>query len=376
MKSLRIFILLSAICCMLPSVAQTRVSLLTASPGSAIYELDGHTGLRIANDSLGYDQVINWGLFDFESPNFVYRFVKGETDYMCGAVPAEYFINSYLRDGRTVTEQILDLTPAQTERLTAMIRENLLPGNRVYRYNYVKDNCATRPLNMIEAATGRRFEFGDTLSGITYRDEMRFNHRYYPWYQFGIDLALGSGLDYELTPRETAFSPLRLQKLMSSQLIVSETHVHGTESLHPSPTPWWLSPDTVCWIIFTVVLALTMADLRRKKVNRVLDTILYSAFGLIGCLVAFLIFVSVHEATSPNWLLAWVNPLCFLGAVLPWIKSAKKTLICYHFANFAVLILLLLCREYTGQVFNQAFIPLILTDLTRSGAVIYICRKN
>ena len=46
---------------MLPSVAQTRVSLLTASPGSAIYELDGHTGLRIANDSLGYDQVINWG---------------------------------------------------------------------------------------------------------------------------------------------------------------------------------------------------------------------------------------------------------------------------------------------------------------------------
>ena len=110
--------------------------------------------------------------------------------------------------------------------------------------------------------------------------------------------------------------------------------------------------------------------------NRVLDTILYSAFGLIGCLVAFLIFVSEHEATSPNWLLAWVNPLCFLGAVLPWIKSAKKTLICYHFANFAVLILLLLCREYTGQVFNQAFIPLILTDLTRSGAVIYICRKN
>ena len=246
----------------------------------------------------------------------------------------------------------------------------------MYRYNYVKDNCATRPLDMIEAATGRRFDFGDTLSGITYRDEMRFNHRYYPWYQFGIDLALGSGLDYELTPRETAFSPLRLQKLMSSQLIVSETHVHGTESLHPSPTPWWLSPDTVCWIIFTVVLALTMADLRRKKVNRVLDTILYSAFGLIGCLVAFLIFVSEHEATSPNWLLAWVNPLCFLGAVLPWIKSAKKTLICYHFANFAVLILLLLCREYTGQVFNQAFIPLILTDLTRSGAVIYICRKN
>lgn len=84
---------------MLPSVAQTRVSLLTASPGSAIYELDGHTGLRIANDSLGYDQVINWGLFDFEAPNFVYRFVKGETDYMCGTVPADYFINS--SPGRT-----------------------------------------------------------------------------------------------------------------------------------------------------------------------------------------------------------------------------------------------------------------------------------
>ena len=28
------------------------------------------------------DSVWNFGIFDFREPNFVYRFVKGETDYM------------------------------------------------------------------------------------------------------------------------------------------------------------------------------------------------------------------------------------------------------------------------------------------------------
>lgn len=56
-----------------------RVSLLTAYPGADIYQLEGHTALRIRHPQRG-DYVVNWGLFDFDSPGFVYRFVKGETD--------------------------------------------------------------------------------------------------------------------------------------------------------------------------------------------------------------------------------------------------------------------------------------------------------
>ena len=368
---------------MLPSVAQTRVSLLTASPGSAIYELDGHTGLRITNDSLGYDQVINWGLFDFEAPNFVYRFVKGETDYMCGAVPAEYFINSYLRDGRTVTEQILDLTPAQTERLTAMIRENLLPGNRVYRYNYVKDNCATRPLDMIEAATGRRFEFGDTLSGITYRDEMRFNHRYYPWYQFGIDIALGSGIDYLLSRREMTFAPAELDKMLVNAEVGGRKLVSHSFAMIDFPednavddaTPWYLSPLAVCWLFFALALALTVYDIRRRRVSRWFDAIYFGLLGLAGCVLTYLIFISVHEATSPNYLYLWLNPLCLLVPCLIFVKRTSIVLNCFQIVNFAVLLALLAVWPFLPQSANPAFLPLVGAEILRAASYIYITRK-
>lgn len=355
--------------------AAPTVSLLTCSPGPAVYELDGHTGLRVADADTGVDLVVNWGLFDFNSPNFLWRFVTGRTDYMCGATSTEHFISSYTRAGRTVTEQVLDLTPAQTDTLLRLLDTNLRPEHRTYRYNYVKDNCATRPLELIEQAVGRPLDFGPGGAGISFRDEMRANHRLYPWYQFGIDLALGPGIDYELTPRQTAFSPLRLQRLMTSQPLVSHTVVHGSPTLQLRPTPWWLSPMAVCWTAFALVLALSVADLRRGRESRWADTVLFGAMALAGCLIAFLVTVSSHEATSPNWLLLWLNPLCALGAILPWIKSAKKALFCYHFINFAVLILLLLCWKLTGQSLNGAFIPLILMDMTRSGTMIMLCRR-
>lgn len=38
----------------------------------------------------GRDLAVNYGIFDFDSPNFIYRFVKGETDYMVAAIPSAY----------------------------------------------------------------------------------------------------------------------------------------------------------------------------------------------------------------------------------------------------------------------------------------------
>lgn len=85
------------------------VSLITCLPGNQVYELEGHTALRIKRGD--NDLAVNYGIFDFDSPNFIYRFVKGETDYMVAAYPFEYFMADYMRHGRRVVEQHLDLTP-------------------------------------------------------------------------------------------------------------------------------------------------------------------------------------------------------------------------------------------------------------------------
>ena len=64
--------------------ANPKFSVLTCSPGSEAYSLYGHTGLRYCDEEKGIDIVFNYGYFDFDSPNFAWRFILGETDYMVG----------------------------------------------------------------------------------------------------------------------------------------------------------------------------------------------------------------------------------------------------------------------------------------------------
>lgn len=368
--------------------AMPRVSILVASPGAEIYELEGHAGLRII-DSDGSDYTVNWGLFDFNSPGFVYRFVKGETDYSAGVCPSDWFIGSYLRHGRGVKEIPLNLTPRQVDMVKALVEENLRPENRVYRYNYVKDNCSTRPLKVIERAIGDSIllpvpsEFAGRQA--TFRDVMRRYHRNYPWYQFGIDLALGSGIDYPLSAREFAFAPVLLPEMLAEAVTSGGVRVAASDaidlatgtvadSVDAEPTPWYLTPLAVSSLLVLVAIGVTLCDIRRHRVSRWFDCALFSLYGLTGCVLTFLVFVSVHEATSPNWLLAWLNPFCFIGGWLVWLKSCRKVVLCYHFVNFAVLILLAVVWPWLGQVGNVAFIPLIVADAMRSASYVYINR--
>lgn len=59
------------------------ISLLTCSPHEEVYSLYGHTALRMHDLHQGrqHDVVFNWGVFNFEKPHFVLRFVFGLTDY-------------------------------------------------------------------------------------------------------------------------------------------------------------------------------------------------------------------------------------------------------------------------------------------------------
>lgn len=269
------------------------VSLLTCSEGREIYELEGHTGLRIQHPLYG-DFTVNWGVFDFDSPGFVYRFVKGETDYIAAAVSTDRFLEAYRRQGRTVREQTLRLTPAQTDRLVDMIMTNIRPENRVYRYNYVLDNCATRPLMMIEKAIGDTLTLGSkALEGrdaTTFRNVMRHYHRNYPWYQFGIDTALGSGIDRPISQRETGFAPVVLADMIAGattpggeQLTLSDGYLIGSSATPPAPagpTPWTLTPMFWASVIFLLAIWVSIRQKQgRAKAARWFDTLYFSLCG-------------------------------------------------------------------------------------------------
>lgn len=371
-----------------------RVSLITCRAGANIYELEGHTALRFVDPVTGDDVTVNWGLFDFDAPNFVYRFVKGETDYCVGAAPTPFFLTAYGRQGRRVVEQELNLTPAQATRLRELVIENLRPENRVYRYNYVLDNCSTRPLRLIEKVVGDTLSYGSAALApevtTTFRNAMRHYHVNYPWYQFGIDLALGSGIDRPITVSEAAFAPESLEIMMESAMLpggekvvkATSTLVNGTAEGGPlTATPWWLTPMFWCSVVALISIYFSVKQLRSGNfrgttATRIFDTLLFGLFGVLGLILTFLIFVSVHEATSPNWLYLWLNPLCFIAVAGVWVKRAKVLLFSYQIANFALLIALVVIFLCGIQSPNPAFYPLIIADMMRAIAYILTYGTN
>ena len=145
-------------------------SLLTCAPGQEIYELFGHTAIRYQNFTRNEDYVFNYGMFSFRTPNFVYRFVKGETDYQLGITPYIYFQAEYAMRGSSVYQQVLNLTEAEKQKLYDLLRENYLPQNRIYRYNYFYDNCTTRARDQIEKAVAGTVVYPEQVPASSFRE--------------------------------------------------------------------------------------------------------------------------------------------------------------------------------------------------------------
>ena len=126
------------------SLDSVRISLLTCEPGSEIYALFGHSAIRYENPAKQEDWVFNYGMFSFKEPNFVMRFVKGETDYQLGVVPFRYFEAEYGMRGSSVYQQELNLTNAEKEKLAGLLFENYLPANQRLRCRHY--NSCLHPL--------------------------------------------------------------------------------------------------------------------------------------------------------------------------------------------------------------------------------------
>lgn len=346
--------------CPQPSQApdSLRVSLLTCSPGAEIFELYGHEALRIKGNLAGkpVDEVYNYGVFDYAAPNFIYRFVKGETDYFVDVAPTDWFLNSYYVQGRRVDEQPLNLTQSQAAVLYERLQDDLLPENRSYRYRYFSNNCSTRILDHIDAVAPDALPSG-TQTNLTYRRLIERYNEGYPWYQLGIDVALGSAIDHPISLRQTMFVPMELLRHYGS----SQTLVEGCGDRRQPPTPWYLSPLFVCWTVAVAIAVCLFCGIRMTW----LRSLWFLLLGLAGSLVFFLIFASDHEGTSPNLLGWWLNPLWLIAAATIWLGPNRFNR-CLLTAGGAVTGVLLLAWPILPQSTNAALFPLM-------GATLLLC---
>ena len=368
-----------------------RLSLLTCGAGEEIYSLFGHTGIRYENPARGIDVVFNYGIFNFNTPNFILRFALGETDYQLGVTDYERFAAEYEYLGRDVWQQTLNLSAEEKERLVTLLEENYRPENRVYRYNFFFDNCATRPRDRIEKAISGRLLYADNMTeastGKTFRDLVHQYTRGHSWSRFGIDLCLGNLADSPINRRQMMFVPFYLKDYFDKAQIEDSTGqvrplVSETEWVVQIPpqeradrTKEGITPMQAASLLLLVVTVATIYGIRRRKSLWGIDLVLFAAAGVAGCIIAFLVLFSQHPAVSPNYLLFVFHPLHLL--CLPWIinKVRKKQISRYMKGNCILLIFFMLLWALNAQRFPEAVVPLALCLLIRSAGNIILGGK-
>jgi hypothetical protein len=190
-----------------------------------VWERFGHNAIWIRDSARGTNMTYNWGMFDFDQPHFVWRFVTGDTRYWMEPIPLEPMVRYYKQNNRSILAQELNLTPAQRLKLQQFVETNALPQNKFYRYDYYRDNCSTRLRDALDHALSGQLQTATVsrMTSGTYRwHTQRLLSGNLPMYT-GVTLALGEPADKPLSMWQEMFLPVRMANDLRSVKIADST---------------------------------------------------------------------------------------------------------------------------------------------------------
>lgn len=363
-----------------------RASLITCSPGQEVYALYGHTALRIQNLTTGDDLVFNYGIFSFKQPHFIWRFVRGQCDYMVVPIPWEYFTREYKERGSSIIAQVLNLTQDEVNRLYLNLVEDCKPENRQYRYNFLYNNCTTKVRDAIERCVDGHVVYPDSIPLYTHRQMLHQYTRLHPWAQEGNDILLGAAVDTVVGVRSAQFAPEYMLRYAENAYIYAENNdkrplVLEREILlqerHREVEPEFpLSPLQAMLVLVAFAVLVVLVERWLNRQCWLWDAVLLLGQGLAGLLLLFMCFFSEHPAVDRNWQIWVLNPIALVA--LPVVVKAaykrKKTL--WHAVFFVILSTFLVFSPWMPQEFGKLVVPLALTLLTRPISYYLYYRKN
>ena len=355
-------------------IPQAEVYLITCGPGTEIYSVYGHSALRIVIPEKKIDTVYNWGVFDFATPNFAWKFAKGRLNYMLGVYSFESFLKDYFLEQRWVISQKFNLETPDIERLFLLLEENLKPENITYSYDFYYDNCSTRIRDLIEKAVGEDLLYPPEKAKKelqTFRYLTGEYEKVYPWLKLGIDLLIGSPGDKKASFREMMFLPAHLKNGLSELLIrrnskmiplLQNPEIVLDIDQQPIKEKLFASPLFVFSLLLIIIIMLT-GLVRRKTANNIIDIFLFSVFSILALLMIFFNFFTDHHQLRWNLNIIWLNPfiiLCLTSLVF------KKDWSGWFRIVFYLTVLFLLFLAVLPQHINNAFFPLIIILMIRS----------
>ena len=364
-------------CCFAAAQAQpdscgVRISLLTCSPGEELYSTFGHTAVRVTDFSTGTDLVYNYGTFEF-SPDFYTKFIQGKLRYYLSVEPFEDFLYAYQWESRSVVEQVFLLNCADKQSFVAALRLNALEENRYYLYDFLFDNCTTRPKVVMEKSVSSPVVWKNILpqETPTFRNLI---HSYLDsggqyWSKLGIDLLLGAKLDRKVTNQQAMFLPDYLLRGLNAATLQGQPLVTPPQPVLQMPSPLnkgsLFRPSVVFGLLLVLAIALYYVKARwAQKVLKTIDFLLFFLAGVAGFILIYMWTGTDHVVTQNNYNLLWALPTHLVAAFVAhqnknWVKT-------YFKATAVITLLVLLLWALLPQNLNEALIPLLLLILFRS----------
>ena len=321
-----------------------QVSLLTFGPGTPVFERFGHNAIRIADPLTALDVSWNWGMFSFDEPNFLGRFLAGTSRYWMAGFETVPLLAYYQENDRQTVEQVLNLSGAQKLALLRFVRWNEQEENKYYRYDYFRDNCSTRVRDALDQVLGGALKraWADSLSSHSFRSEALRLTEGTPWSRLGIDIALGPLADTRMTAWDEAYVPMRLRDrlrgLMVSgpggvpmKLVERERVIFAAARVAEAAEAQAL-PGVYVGVALGALVPLAilgglafMSALRGRwpaaqRGSRLgiaaISAVWYAVTSLMGIAVAFMELFSAHVFWYGNWNLLLLSPV---GLAAAWL---------------------------------------------------------
>ncbi|WP_242091595.1 DUF4105 domain-containing protein [Aestuariivivens sediminicola] len=360
---------------------EAEISVLTIGPGYTLNDAFGHSAFRIKDHIRGIDLVFNYGVYDFNAPNFYLKFAQGKLNYLIGLDYYEDFYESYVSQNRTIRAQVLNLSPTEKQQLFDYLLNNYRPENRAYLYDFFYDNCATKIRDVVEDISDHPIAFyvPEDFEAKTFRTLIHEHLKLNSWGALGIDVALGSVIDREASPYEHMFLPKNIYRFFAAadmqsnpdQALVIASSVLFEKLEQPKSNGFISSPLSIFGLIACIILFITYRDFQHKQRSPWLDVVLFSVTGIVGVFILLLWFATDHTGTHQNYNLLWAFALN-LFMIPQLLKTQPKSWFVKYLKFLIILLALMTLHWIIGiQVFAIGLIPLFIALACRYLFLVY-----
>lgn len=360
-----------------PLSDEAEISVITIGPYQGeLYSAFGHSSFRVFDPKARFDAAYNYGVFNFNQPNFYLNFTRGYLYYQLGVYDYPSFEAHYIEQDRYFHEQVLDLTPDQKQKLFDYLQWNAMPENSFYRYDYFYNNCATKMRDVVKYVLqdSVRFDESHIETKYTIRDLTDLYLKEQPWGDLGIDICLGLPMDKVATPDEYMFLPDYVEagfdrayikkNGVEVPIVKTKNIIHDSRAQVAAQQRY--GPLIVFSIVTLLIATITFFDFRKKRLSNWLDGILFGVTGAIGILLFVLWFFTDHNAAARNMNILWAFPLHFVAAIA--LIKSPRWLRPYFLGTAVLSLLLLLCWAILPQQLHIALIPVVVAQGVRSFA--------